>query len=147
MALRRGPLVLARDARLGQGVDAPVELVQNDDGSVAAALSEYSPLRCVVAMDVQLADGTTMPVIDYASAGNCMEKCGEKHGGTSGREWAVLWKKRRCFCETEMRFYKSVCCKGLFARHSAVPRWGRKSFSVSACSICSNRSLRSTPPA
>ena len=69
MALRRGPLVLARDARLGQSVDAPVELVQNDDGSVAAALSEYSPLCCVVAMDVQLADGTTMPVIDYASAG------------------------------------------------------------------------------
>ena len=50
-------------------MDAPVELVQNDDGSVAAALSEYSPLCCVVAMDVQLADGTTMPVIDYASAG------------------------------------------------------------------------------
>ena len=69
MALRRGPLVLARDARLGQSVDAPVELVQNDDGSVAAALSEYSPLCCVVAMDVQLADGTTMPVIDYVSAG------------------------------------------------------------------------------
>ena len=69
MALRRGPLVLARDARLGQSVDAPVELVQNDDGSVAATLSEHSPVRCVVAMDVQLADGTTMPVIDYASAG------------------------------------------------------------------------------
>ncbi len=50
-------------------MDAPVELVQNDDGSVAAALSEHSPVRCVVAMDVQLADGTTMPVIDYASAG------------------------------------------------------------------------------
>ena len=46
-----------------------MELVQNDDGSVAAALSEYSPLRCVVAMDVQFADGTTMPVIGYASAG------------------------------------------------------------------------------
>ena len=46
-----------------------MELVQNDDGSVAAELSEYSPLCCVVAMDVQLADGTTMPVIDYTSAG------------------------------------------------------------------------------
>lgn len=74
MALRRGLLVLAWDARLGQSVDAPVELVQNDDGSVAAALSEYSPLCCVVAMDVQLADGTTMPVIDYASAGKTWQE-------------------------------------------------------------------------
>lgn len=51
-----------------------MELVQNDDGSVAAALSEHSPVRCVVAMDVQLADGTTMPVIDYASAGKTWQE-------------------------------------------------------------------------
>lgn len=74
MALRRGPLVLARDARLGQSVDTPVELVQNDDGSVAATLREDSPVRCVVAMDVQLADGTIMPVIDYASAGKTWQE-------------------------------------------------------------------------
>lgn len=69
MALRRGPLVLARDARLGQDVDAPVRPILNEDGSIAAELTDASPVHCVVSLNVALSDGTGMPMIDYASAG------------------------------------------------------------------------------
>ena len=69
MALRRGPVVLARDARLGQAVDAPVSPALNADGSARVFPCGSAPFPSVVALNVRLADGGLMPMVDYASAG------------------------------------------------------------------------------
>ncbi len=69
MALRRGPVVLARDARLGQPVDAPVRPALNADGSAKTFPCGGAPFPSVVALNVRLEDGGLMPMVDYASAG------------------------------------------------------------------------------
>ena len=69
VALRRGPLVLARDARLGQPVDAPVSIQTDPDGEVPAVPHLNPPFDCMLCLDVPQTDGTAFPVVDYASAG------------------------------------------------------------------------------
>ena len=68
MALRRGPIVLARDARLGQPVDGPVKPALNPDGSVPATPFD-APFPARVALKAALEGGGVMPMVDYASAG------------------------------------------------------------------------------
>ena len=69
IALRRGPIVLARDARTGDFVDRAVSPVFNEDGSVRAVSRAETPFKCVVAQDIALTDGSVLPMVDYASAG------------------------------------------------------------------------------
>lgn len=69
IALRRGPIVLARDTRLGDFVDRPAQPVFNEDGSVRAFARSETPFDCVVAQDIALSDGSRLPMVDYASAG------------------------------------------------------------------------------
>lgn len=69
MALRRGPIVLARDTRLGDFVDRAVVPLTNEDGSVRAFARAETPFDCVVAQDIALSDGSRLPMVDYASAG------------------------------------------------------------------------------
>ncbi len=69
IALRRGPIVLARDTRLGDFVDRPAQLVFNEDGSVRAFAHSETPFDCVIAQDIALSDGSCLPMVDYASAG------------------------------------------------------------------------------
>lgn len=68
IALRRGPLVLARDARLGMGIALPVAPMTDDDGFVCVEKTA-APFPCLLALNVQQTDGTAFPVVDYASAG------------------------------------------------------------------------------
>ncbi len=63
-AFCRGPLTLARDARLGEDVDAPVRLTDEE-----AALTAPVPFAAQVTVAVPLEGGRTMRLIDYASAG------------------------------------------------------------------------------
>ena len=63
-AFCRGPLTLARDARLGADVDAPVRLTDEE-----AALTAPAPFAAQVTVAVPLEGGRTMRLIDYASAG------------------------------------------------------------------------------
>ena len=64
VAFCRGPLTLARDARLGEDVDAPVRLTDEE-----AHLTEPVPFAAQVTVAVPLEGGKTMRLIDYASAG------------------------------------------------------------------------------
>ena len=69
IALRRGPVMLAQENRLGYSVDDAVE-IKVDDGYVDAIISEKDiPYNCIVKAEVPLANGSYMTVTDYASAG------------------------------------------------------------------------------
>ena len=74
VALRRGPLVLAADRRLGREPDAPVCVACAPDGSVAARPLRETPFPCAAAFLIPQTDGTDFPVVDYASAGKTMDE-------------------------------------------------------------------------
>jgi len=71
IALRRGPLMLAKENRLGYDVEAPMALQIREDGTVDAALLDNSqiPYDCILGVTVPLKDGTCVKLSDYASAG------------------------------------------------------------------------------
>ena len=74
LAFRRGPLVLARDARLGGDVDEPLALSpEASDAFAPAAQPEPGfPVRWIGGLP--LADGRVVPLIDYASAGKTWDE-------------------------------------------------------------------------
>jgi hypothetical protein len=71
IALRRGPLMLAQENRLGYSVDDPVEIDVSPDGYVEVSFPENTkaPYDNIIELEVPLTDGTKMTVTDYASAG------------------------------------------------------------------------------
>lgn len=70
VALRRGPIMLAQENRLGYCVDDAVEIKINDDGFADVVPTDKDvPYECVVKAEVKLSDGSAMLVTDYASAG------------------------------------------------------------------------------
>ncbi len=72
VALRRGPIMLAQENRLGYSVDDPCSIKINDDGYVDVTLTETDVYPNILAVNVPLTDGGTMLVTDYASAGKLM---------------------------------------------------------------------------
>ena len=79
-ALRRGPLLLARDVRIGEGLD-PVTLPLNGDKDTVLSATEASaaslpfPARC--RMEIPTADGGSFTAVDYASVGKTWDKNSE----------------------------------------------------------------------
>ncbi|MGN0149515.1 MAG: beta-L-arabinofuranosidase domain-containing protein [Clostridia bacterium] len=71
VALRRGPIMLAQENRLGYSVDKPISIKVNADGTVDAILpmNDIAPYKHIVEVNIPLADGGYMTVTDYASAG------------------------------------------------------------------------------
>lgn len=70
VALQRGPLVLAQDARLGYDVSAPAQLRIREDGCIDVRIvAEQVDFPHLLQVSVPLADGTEMQMVDYASAG------------------------------------------------------------------------------
>ena len=71
IALRRGPIVLAQDDRLGYSVDNPVSIQVNEDGYVDVEISSQilAPYENMIEVLVPLKNGKKMLVTDYASAG------------------------------------------------------------------------------
>lgn len=69
IALRRGPVMLAQENRLGYCVDNPCSVKINDDGYVDVELTQTDVYPNIVAVNVPLTDGGKMLVTDYASAG------------------------------------------------------------------------------
>ncbi len=71
IALRRGPLMLAQENRLGYSVDEPIDVAVNSDGYVDVVFPESNkaPYANIIEVQVPLTDGTLMTVTDYASAG------------------------------------------------------------------------------
>lgn len=71
IALRRGPLMLAQENRLGYSVDDPIEVAVGADGYVDVAIPNepVAPYPNLLEVTVPLTDGGAMHVTDYASAG------------------------------------------------------------------------------
>lgn len=71
VALRRGPIMLAQENRLGYSVDEPIALPTARDGyaQVSFPEKEIAPYEHMLELEVALMDGSKMRVTDYASAG------------------------------------------------------------------------------
>ena len=70
IALRRGPIMLAQEARLGYDLDEPIELAVNDDGTVDIALEDgIAPYKAIVEAKAPLTNGNHIALTDYSSAG------------------------------------------------------------------------------
>lgn len=71
IALRRGPIMLAQDSRLGYSVDDMVDIRVNADGYVDVEVKQEkeAPYECILVADVPLTNGNFMMVTDYSSAG------------------------------------------------------------------------------
>ena len=69
IALLRGPLVLARDARLDGTVDEAVLVDYDSDGFVKLKESDKANFETIVEYQVPTQDNKTFTVIDYSSAG------------------------------------------------------------------------------
>ena len=69
VAFTRGPLVLARDARLGEDIFGDATAQLNADGSVRTEVSRTADFPVLLEQKLVLEYGRTTRVIDYASAG------------------------------------------------------------------------------
>lgn len=71
LALRRGPIILAQENRLGYSVDEPVDIAVEPDGYVLVTIpeKEIAPYQHLLEVEVPLTNGEKMHVTDYASAG------------------------------------------------------------------------------
>ena len=77
IALRRGPIMLAQDSRLGYDVDEPICVNINEDGYVNTSLADDVEISFehMLAVNADLKDTGYIRLIDYASAGKL---CGKK---------------------------------------------------------------------
>lgn len=71
IALRRGPIMLAQESRLGYSVDDAADISVGEDGYAETVLptADTAPYEHMVEVNVPLKDGKMMTVTDYASAG------------------------------------------------------------------------------
>lgn len=69
VALYKGPVVLARDARLGEQIDKPVDIAEDADGYVDALPSDTAHFDANLEYAIPMKDGSHITVVDYASAG------------------------------------------------------------------------------
>lgn len=92
MALRRGPVILAQENRLGYSVDEPVDISINKGGYVDVAFPEkkIAPYENILELVVPLMDGTGMHVTDYASAGKLWTE------ESKMAAWMLVKKDKRC---------------------------------------------------
>ena len=74
IALRRGPLMLAQDARLGYSLDLPANIeVKNGCVNAIRAKDELS-FAHLLALDVPTVSGEHLTLIDYSSAGKTFDE-------------------------------------------------------------------------
>ena len=70
IALRRGPVMLAEENRLGYSVDDPIDVLVEPDGYVDVRLTDgKSPYKCILEAEIPLTNGKSITVTDYSSAG------------------------------------------------------------------------------
>ncbi|MBO5008238.1 MAG: glycoside hydrolase family 127 protein [Clostridia bacterium] len=71
IALRRGPLMLAQENRLGYSVDEPIDVKVNSDGYVDVVIpdTDSAPYAHIVEAKIPLTDSSEITVTDYSSAG------------------------------------------------------------------------------
>ena len=70
IALRRGPVMLAQEERLGYSLDTPIELAVEPDGYVDLELADgAAPYKTILTVKAPLTNGKKITLTDYASAG------------------------------------------------------------------------------
>ena len=69
IAMHRGPIVLARDARLGEDPTEPVNIAYDENGVVDVKASQSARYPTIVEFKVPQKDGSEFTVTDYGSAG------------------------------------------------------------------------------
>ncbi len=71
IALRRGPIMLAQENRLGYSVDKPIDIDVSPDGYVDVTFPKknVAPYKCILEVEVPLVGGKRMHLTDYSSAG------------------------------------------------------------------------------
>ena len=71
IALRRGPIMLALDSRMGTDPSAPHDIDVNKDGFVDVMVKENNgvPKNCILQAEIPLRGGKSVSAVDYASAG------------------------------------------------------------------------------
>ena len=76
IALRRGPLMLGGDNRLGYSVDEPVEIAESADGVAKATVlpADQIPYPCMIALAIEKADGSSIILTDYSSVGKTWDE-------------------------------------------------------------------------
>lgn len=90
IALRRGPLVLARDAQLDGTVDEAVDICYDADGFVELTPAAKADFDTVVEFSVPQRNGKPFTVIDYSSAGKTWDERSKYACWLPTREY---WKK------------------------------------------------------
>ena len=74
IALRRGPVILAQDNRLGYSVDNPTQIFVEDGFASFVSTEGEAPYGNLVEGRVKLADGGELLLTDYASAGKTFDE-------------------------------------------------------------------------
>lgn len=75
VAFRRGPVVLAVDARTGEDPDAPVSpLLEEGEALVRRLPPQAIPFETDLAVALRMADGSELKMVDYASAGKTLDE-------------------------------------------------------------------------
>ena len=74
VAFFKGPVLLARDARVGGDIDTVVDIIEDKDGTVNAIPSSDAAFDVNLEYKLPQRDGTFITVIDYASAGKTYTK-------------------------------------------------------------------------
>lgn len=71
LSLRRGPLTLAVDSRLGRDASEAFDIAVSEDGYVKTSVPEkdVAPYEHMIELEVPMENGTSFRVTDYASAG------------------------------------------------------------------------------
>lgn len=70
VALRRGPIMLAQENRLGYNIMEPIDIDVNEDGYVDVTLTDENiPYNYIVGVKIPLKDENEITLTDYSSAG------------------------------------------------------------------------------
>lgn len=74
VALARGPITFARDARLDNGeIFDTVEFVKNSDGTVKYTLSNTASFENIIEIEVELTNGKKIHLVNYGNAGKTFD--------------------------------------------------------------------------
>lgn len=74
VALKRGPITLARDKRLGSDIESIVSFVTDVDGCVPCKVANTAKVGSNYTFIIKNSDGSEFEMIDYASAGATWEE-------------------------------------------------------------------------
>ena len=74
VAIRRGPVMMALDARLGVSPDEKIDLAVDGEKIELTASASAPEFAHLIALDAKRRDGSTVTLIDYSSAGKTLDE-------------------------------------------------------------------------